>query len=188
MIPGTVTILLKMKNTLFALTLLSVLVSCTQSNTSQTDKIKDVVFEVPELLAVAMDSLDKKIQISGLVTHVCSHSGRRCFIEDTTGEHSIKIEASETLGQFSRELMGQQITVTGVVKENRLTAEYINEWETEVNEKSIAEAENEGESCASELANIESMRKWMKEHGTDYYSIFYIEGLSYTDNQTEAVH
>lgn len=173
-----------MKN-IFYVSLVVLAISACKNNQSNEMAVPEAtVYEVPELLSIAFDSLNKEVQVTGLVTHVCSHSGRRCFIEDTTGEHSIRVEATDSIGRFDRELMGSEITVTGFIKEERLSTDYINNWELELKEQGLKEAENDGESCAAELANINSMREWMKEHNTDYYSIFFIEGTSFTQNET----
>ena len=169
-----------MKKVFLTLGVILAFISCT-SNASKQDKDEPQnVFDVPQLLSVAIDSVDKEVTVKGLVTHVCSHSGRRCFLEDSTGEYSVKVEATDTLGTFDRAIMGTEIIVSGILREKRLSAEYINDWEIEIKEKHAHEAEEGGEKCASELANITSMREWMKEHNKDYYSIFYIDGISYT--------
>ena len=45
--------------------------------------------------------------------------------------------------------------------------------------KSKKNIENDGEHCASELGNIQEMRDWMKANNKDYYSIIYLDGVSY---------
>jgi hypothetical protein len=134
---------------------------------------------VDQLLLKVESLIEKKVTVHGTVTHVCSHAGRRCFIIDPAGEKSIRIEALGQIESFSRELTGSDIKVKAVLKETRLTADEIDEWEIEVIEENPEDANTEGEHCSAEMSNIRKMRDWMKEHGKDYYSIYYLEGLSY---------
>jgi hypothetical protein len=50
--------------------------------------------------------------------------------------------------------------------------------EKDVEKKKVEDAT--AESCAAELSNISDMRKWMKDHGKDYFVIYFMDGLSYT--------
>ena len=152
------------------------LVACnskTQTNTGE----KSV--DVAQLLDVIDQNVDQEITITGIVNHVCTHSGRRCFLIDSTGEYSIRVEASGDIESFSQEIMGSQIKVKALVREDRLSAEEITEMEAEVLEKHPEDAENNGENCSAEMANINKMRQWMKDHNKDYYAMYYVDGLSY---------
>ncbi len=146
--------------------------------TSETDSQKEKVYELSEFMKIANDSLDKEVHIKGTVSHICSHSGRRCFLVDSTGDISVKVEATGNINGFNRELSGMEVEITGVVREKRLYTDYINEWETKVlaKEKDI---EQGGEHCASEMQNIQDMRNWMAENKKDYYQIIYLDGTDY---------
>jgi len=130
------------------------------------------------LLFNAEGQLDKTIKLTGVVTHTCKHSGKRCFLADADGDETIRVEAGGKINGFNRELIGSTITVTGVLKERRLTKEYIDQWEESLKEKAVEE-DGTAENCTAENNNISKMRKWMKEHGKDYYSIFFMEGIDY---------
>lgn len=143
----------------------------------QTTQEKSV--DVAQLLNVVDQNVDQEVYITGTVNHVCTHSGRRCFLIDSTGEYSIKVEAAGEIGSFSQEQIGTVIKVKGVVREEKLTAEEINQMEADVLQKHPEDAENNGENCSAEMANVNMMREWMKEHGKDYYAIYYVDGLSY---------
>ncbi|HKM93563.1 MAG TPA: hypothetical protein VJY41_07925 [Prolixibacteraceae bacterium] len=161
----------------FLLIVFSLLVfaSCNfKQHDSHVDELK-----VEDLLRVAEQNIEKELTISGRINHVCSHSGRRCFIVDSTGEFSIRIEAAGEIENFGKELMGNLIKVTGILKENRLMASEIDEMANDVIAEHPSDAEPNGEHCSAEMTNINKMRSWMKEHGKNYYSIFYIEGIRY---------
>ncbi len=163
--------------TLLILTL--ILSACGGTKKQDATKTKEVTYmEVTDFMKISMDSIGKEVRVKGTVSHVCSHSGRRCFIVDPTGEQSIKIEASGEIKSFGRELSGTDIKVVGIVRETRLQPEYLNEWEAKVKAKE-KDIENNGESCATEMNNIQEMRDWMKENNKDYYSIIYLDGIRY---------
>lgn len=134
---------------------------------------------VTQLLTIVDQQIDQELTIIGAVNHVCSHSGRRCFLIDSIGDNTIRVEVGGTIESFSKELVGNTIKVKGIVREDRLTLAEIEEMELEVLEKHPEDAEATGETCSAEMSNILKMREWMKEHGKDYYAIYYVDGLSY---------
>lgn len=159
------------------------IVSCNSNKSNKTtedisEEVVATVYTVPSLLENAESLIDQEIQITGLVDHVCSHSGRRCFLIDSVADESIKVEAAGDIESFNKELIGNNLLVTGILKEQQLKATEIDEWETKLVEE-YGDVENGGEQCASEMANITSMREWMKKHEKDYYAIYYVDGLSY---------
>lgn len=135
------------------------------------------VYSINELMEVADQMLGKEVSLNGLVNHVCAHSGKRCILKNGKGDLSIRVEAVGELEGFEKEIAGNDIKVTGTLREKRLDQAAINEWETEVLEKH--KGEEESGHCSSEMANITEMRNWMKENKKDYYSIYYLDGNSY---------
>ena len=146
---------------------------------SQCSASKYPVIELDELFAVADQNLEDTITVVGYVTHTCKHAGKRCFIVGESQEASFRIEAKGEIGGFNRELTGSKLAVTGVVKERRLSQEFIAEMEKDVNSR--MEEDGSAESCAAELSNIEDMRKWMKDNDKDYYVIYFMDGLSFDE-------
>jgi hypothetical protein len=136
------------------------------------------VFGLDSLMKVADRELDKNVKVTGYVTHTCKHSGKRCFIVGESQTISMRVEAKGDIGGFNRELVGSKIEVSGILKERRLTKDYIAEMEKDVELKKTEDGT--AESCAAELSNIADMRKWMKDNGKDYYSIYYMDGLNFT--------
>jgi hypothetical protein len=134
-------------------------------------------FELDNLLAVAEQEVDNQITVVGYVTHTCKHSGKRCFIVGESQEASLRVEAKGEIGGFNRELVGSKLSISGILKERRLSREYIAEIEKDVNLKK--QEDGAAESCEAELSNIADMRKWMKDHHKDYYVIYYMDGLSF---------
>jgi len=169
-----------MKN-LFLLAVLSIaMISCIgnkkKSNVS-TEASEYSVFELDNLLAVADQELENTLIVVGYVTHTCKHSGKRCFIIGESQKATIRIEAKGEIAGFNRELVGSKLSVTGVLKERRLSEEFISDMEKDVNKR--IEEDGSAETCAAELSNISDMRQWMKDNNKDYYVIYYMDGLSF---------
>jgi len=136
------------------------------------------VYDLDSLLQIAEQEVDKTVKVVGYVTHTCKHSGKRCFIVGESQTASMRVEAKGEIGGFNRELIGSKLAIIGEFKERRLSREYIDQMEKDVNLKK--EEDGAAESCAAELSNINDMRKWMKDNNKDYYSIFYMDGQNYT--------
>ena len=128
---------------------------------------------VAKLLGAASGLVGKTVVVTGMVDHVCSHSGRRCFIADDKEDLSIRVEAKGEIKGFNKELVGSTIEVTGILREQKLPKAKIEEMEAAARKK------NDGDHCSTELNNVLNMKKWMKDNQKDYYSIYYIDGSSY---------
>lgn len=133
---------------------------------------------VEDILKDAEKNVDKEVVLKGFITHTCKHSGRRCFVMGKDQKTSVRVEAKGNIGGFNRELIGSEVIIKGILRENRLTKEYIDQAEEELKEKQ-GKAEGNGETCDAEMNNIQSMREWMKANNKDYYSIYYIDGTEY---------
>lgn len=58
--------------------------------------------DVNGLLNVAEEQLNDTVVLKGVVKHTCSHSGRRCFIADSTGKLTIRVEAGGNIQSFNK--------------------------------------------------------------------------------------
>ncbi len=163
---------------LMAVLALSVACQNKTKNDNSERKTEAKIIVVDQLLANAETMVDKEITVQGHVTHTCKHSGKRCFIVGDDAKLSIRVEAGGDIQGFNRELVGNTIAVKGILKERRLSEEYIAQWEEKVK---LKEAKEDGtaETCSAEMNNISNMRKWMEENNKDYYSIYFVNGLSY---------
>lgn len=160
--------------------------ACGNSSKKQTNEVASdtasvslsSAMGVEDVLAKAEENVGKEITVRGLVTHTCKHSGRRCFIVGADGKTSIRVEAKGEIGGFNRELIGSEIIVKGILRENKLSKEYIDQMEKAVNDKKAQET-GSAESCESEMKNIKAMREWMKANNKEAYSVYYVDGMSY---------
>ena len=175
-----------MKKIFFVLVAVLSLTACGNGNKStnnessakeETVAISKAVY-VDDLLTNAASQVDKEVIVKGVITHTCKHSGRRCFIVGQDQKTSIRVEAKGNIGGFNRELIGSEIAVKGILRENRLTKEYIDQMEEQVNDKQGKE-DGSAETCEAEMNNINGMREWMKANNKDFYSLYFIDGQEY---------
>ena len=136
---------------------------------------KSLTLNIEQVMEVAADKVGQEISFKGVVNHVCAHSGKRCILKNADGSLSLRVEATGDLEGFNKEIAGNDLLVTGILREKRLATSEIDEMESEV--KGISE--EGGKHCSSELKNIKEMREWMKANNKDYYAIYYIDGTSY---------
>jgi hypothetical protein len=60
--------------------------------------------------------LGQKVQIDGLVVHVCKHGGKKMFIVGDNPDIRVKIDASEEVTVFGAELEGSTVSVQGIIQ------------------------------------------------------------------------
>ena len=169
--------------------IIAICLLCMSCNLKQKETKKDNIEEnqlvqteksvvtIDQLMVNAEQLVGKEVHLKGLVNHVCAHSGKRCILKNAAGNLSIRIEATEGLEGFDKEIAGNDIEVSGILRVKRLDSASIDKFEAEV--KAKHDAEDGGENCSSEMANIKEMRDWMKENNKDYYAIYYVEGENY---------
>ncbi|GEM_PF-196869 len=127
---------------LLTFTLMALLfTACGQQESQDTDAAAGDVMKVTALLEQPEPMNDKEVVLEGTVTHVCKHGGRRVHLTDVETNEKIRVEAPEDMPAFARELEGSDIVVTGVLKETRIDAAYLDEWEAEI--RQAAEEGNE---------------------------------------------
>ena len=160
---------------LFSVVAVFALFSC--SGNKQQVETAASAFEVDQLLTVAEQQVDETVTVVGYVTHTCKHSGKKCFIVGESQNVSLRVEAQGEIETFSADLVGSKLLITGVLKEQHISEETINELENSV--KLLENQEGMEEVCAAEMSNINDMRQWMKDHGKDYYAMYYMDGLKY---------
>lgn len=161
----------------------TILTSCSQNKNAETthkNAEEKQVSELTEILANSDNLLNQEVCFKGWVSHTCKHSGRRCFIKSADGSVSIRVEAGGKINGFNKELTGENMEITGILKLNKLSQQYLEDWQAKVEAKnSSVDIENGGEQCSAELNNIQQMRAWMKKNKKDFYPIYYVNGTDY---------
>jgi len=145
---------------------------------------------VENLMASIDNYIDKDIIVSGTVSHVCAHGGKRLFLIGENPDIAIKVIPNEEIGVFSKDLEGSLINIYGKVKELRIDEAYITDMEKEMSEGIESEAAHthDGEHNAEEkevgldsaqVAKIAEMRQEVAESGKGYISQYWIEATKF---------
>jgi len=160
------------------------------NESSQAQVTEDVnateVQNVDAILASPDDYTDKTIRISGLVTHVCKHSGQRLHLSSTDSDKKIRVEATGDISNFQRELEGSNILVQGEFKKQVINEEYLVKWESELEGAKIHsdgehdEHEEEGETKAQK-SQIEQLRQRLAETENGEIVSYWIDGKEYSE-------
>src|SRR5690554_175536 len=109
----------RMKNYLLLIAALVIsMVSCKQS--AQQDSYScdatpvethALIFDADTIYTIAETFIDQPITVKGYATHVCSHSGKRCFLTGDGQKYSIRGDAEGDIGRFDQEQVGKLLTV-----------------------------------------------------------------------------
>jgi hypothetical protein len=196
-----------MKKFVILFLMTSLVLSCGQgkkeSSTGQAGELQSIT--VIDFLNDAGAYVEKPVLIRGTVVHVCRHGGQRMFIIDENGEERVRITTGEDIPEFDIELEGEEVEVSGIVRELIIDETYLAEWEAEVLEGSKIErgegheggvghgdhhgdvidpgeaaqpAEGEDE-LESQLDRIQSVREEIAQSGEDHLSDFWIETIAF---------
>lgn len=139
---------------------------------------KGTVYTLSKLLAGIDTQIGKEVKVRGIVTHVCKHAGKKCFITGEDGKGSLQVMAEGKIKAFDQELIGSEIEVTGTVREYRMAKDAIDGQEQSAHDL-IEKKEGSMEQCDAVLNNVKEMREWMIKNKKDYFAIFYVDGTTY---------
>ncbi len=165
--------------------------ACGQKPEAENTDIANIM-TVSQLLDGPEQFIDKEFTVEGTVTHVCKHGGRRVHITELEPNVKIRIEAPEDMAAFARELEGSDVVVTAILRETRIDAAYLDEWEAEVLEgmerenhdhatpSATAEVEeNDGHVEPQGLDAVNAKREELKASGKPYISQWYADAVTY---------
>ena len=170
--------------------------ACQNSGKQEIKSDEVVVIAVDEMQKLGAELVGKKVTVTGTVTHVCKQTGERCYLMGSTEDASIRVEAGKSIGSFTQELMGSDLTVNGVVAEFLVDEDYLNKMEAlamageESNEDHIfghgGSGNHDAETGlvdANRLNQIAEMRQQLQDSGNPYLTIYYVNGDTFEENQ-----
>ena len=130
------------KRTLGIFIITTILFSCgNKTEKKEAVSEKEVAMITVDFLKTNIESfVDKDVVVAGIVNHVCSHGGKRMFMMGENPDLVIKVTPNDKIGVFEKELEGNLVFVTGVLKELRINEEYVANLEKEVEAGSDNEA------------------------------------------------
>ena len=176
-----------------------VMVSCGGNNTKNADDNSTEAvaatgaMDIDSLMANAEELTDELVEIEGICTHICSHSGRKIFLMGSDDSKIIRIDSGE-LGAFDQKCVNSIVKVKGMLKEERIDEAYLKHWE-ELEAANAAEEHGDGEGgCSTEKAargetgntveeRIAGFRARIAERkeatGKEYLSFYFVEATAY---------
>lgn len=170
-----------MKNLLLVITICTLLFSCNTEPKKTAEVAQESEIEVVEtpLLVLgefdtkAGDFVSKEIKVQGIVDHVCKHGGKKILLVTDDGDAHVFSEE-----RFDEELMGSEITVTGVVLEERIDEAYLLKLEAD-NIKSHSEGKSNEEQFNNKKKHVQEYRDQMKADNVDHISNYSLQYVSH---------
>lgn len=155
-----------------------------QTDENQTEANVETEQTTPEIALGDFESLagnhvDSEILVSGIVDHVCKHGGKKILL--ATDDANVHV-MSET--RFNDDLMGSEIIVTGIVREERYDESYCLKME-EDNIKSHSEGETDDELFERKKEHVAFLRDSMKTAGVDHLSSYSLDYVSHIEKKVE---
>ena len=143
-------------------------------NTEQTNKTTDKpVLALADFNMKAGKWIGKEVQVNGIVDHVCKHGGKKLLLVNDKGDVHV---VSET--RFDDALIGDEVALTGVVKEFKVDEAYCLQKE-EDHMQNHKEGTDSDEVYAKKMKEIKSYRDSMKVAGVDHLSFYSLDYISH---------
>jgi hypothetical protein len=136
----------------------------------------------------------KEVVITGTVSHVCRHSGKKLFLFGADPEKTVKINAGGQVAAFDIKYEGTDVEITGtVIEDEKIDANYLNEWEadikkmTEDKDQKVCNEENKAitgqtsdkavvkDTVEDPYKDVKEFRKKLAESGKTYISVYAID-------------
>lgn len=175
------------------------LTSCGGSSKQEaatTDSI--VAISVDEVLANPDSLVGQTITIEGVCSHLCKHGGKKAFVLGSGDSQLLRCESTPEMGgAFSKETIHKPISVTGILREERIDEAAVKRMEEQyANQEAAVDATTEAavgcdtERQARGQADITTIEERMRDYririaqrdsieGKPYLSFYYLESKSY---------
>ncbi|SNR77311.1 hypothetical protein SAMN06265371_11232 [Lutibacter agarilyticus] len=170
-----------MKNILVVFTISLFLFSCKtatkneekNTGTAAIEIVETPVLTLGEFDSKASDFVSKEIKVQGIVDHVCKHGGKKILLVTDEGDAHVFSEE-----RFDESLKGSEISLTGIVLEERIDEAYLLKME-EDNIKSHSEGKSNEEQFNNKKKHLQNYRDQMKADGTDHISNYSLQYVSH---------
>ncbi len=173
-----------MQKFIIILSVLALSISCAErtkkaektegQNIEQTsDEAEKPVLALADFDGEASKWVDKEVKVKGIVDHVCKHGGKKLLLVNDSGDVHVE---SET--RFDDALIGDEITLSGVVKEFVVDEAYCLQKE-EDHLQNHKEGTDSDEVYANKMKQIEIYRDSMKVAGVDHLSFYSLDYVSH---------
>ncbi|NVN95694.1 MAG: hypothetical protein HXX18_10475 [Bacteroidetes bacterium] len=172
-------------------------IGCKNKGKQKTDST-NVAITVDSFLVKPETWAGKDIVITGTVSHICKHSGKKLFLFGADPETTVKVNAGGEMSTFDLKYEGTDVEITGtVIEDQKVDANFLNDWEAEIkasledkdqkvctedgkalkgqkNKKGEAQVKETSEET-DPYASVKEFRKKLEESGKTYISIYAID-------------
>ena len=177
-----------MKKIIIVLSVLVLNISCAENtkkdnkkevkNSETTEKVaENPVLALADFDGVAAKWVNKEVQVNGIVDHVCKHGGKKLLLVNDKGDVHVE---SET--RFDDALIGDEVTLVGVVKEFKVDEAYCLQKE-EDHLQNHKEGTDSDEVYAQKMKQIKIYRDSMKVAEVDHLSFYSLDYVSHQVNK-----
>ncbi len=150
------------------------------------------VYTVDQLVAQTPDLVGQTVTVKGTCEHVCTSSGKKIFLSTENGK-LFRFNAGDKVDKFNRAALGKDVTITGVVTENRTYMADLEKLEArliEAEKKKAAAAEHCSTDAKANDENTEStplqrvraqkdkLSKQIAAGGKDYLASYTVNGCN----------
>lgn len=160
-----------------------------EGKTSEKDSVITTVFKVDDLLASADQLVNKTITVEGECSHLCTHTGKKLFLEGDSEDAMIRAESDKP---FRQECINKKVLVTGKLIEEKIDEAYLTNWESELAAKADsltdegctterrAVGQKEIQSSSDRIADFRTrIAEEEANTGKDYLAFYHIETANY---------
>jgi hypothetical protein len=145
---------------------------------------------VRKVLTDGPSLVGQPVVLEGFVTGVCHSGGKKAFLHDLDpdAKGNLRVERTGDMPVFDQELNGQTLRVSGVVRELRIDAAYLDSWEARVKAAHAEKDEKkecDGHDCDSSLSNdaaikrINALRAQLAKSSKGYLSSIWVDGTTW---------
>lgn len=168
------------------------------SDATKEQTAHNSALEVDSLLANGETLIGKEVTVKGICTHTCKHGAKKIFLMGSDDTQTLRVEADDKIGAFDTKCVNSMVSVTGILKEERIDEAYLQNWEAEL-KADAAEKHGEGEAGCStekkargETANTDQDRindfrtkiaERQAKSGKSYLSFYFVEASKYEIEQ-----
>ncbi len=168
---------LKLLQLLFFATATTAFISCATTTKGQMD-----VITVDNLMQNADDYINDTITVRGFCTSVCNNGGDHMTIMGEDSTAVIEVRANRELFSFDTKALYSNVSITGILTENRVSEEFLNDWEFRL-DQSLEGGGGNPTAVAQLKEQILMIRTAIAERieseGKNYWSQYKIASLEY---------
>jgi len=153
------------------------LISCHQKKA--VDAHESVI--LVQLKAYPTDYIGKKMTVTGTVSHVCREGGQKMFVYQSQSDSLIRITTGHALTEFTLDMEGKQVQVTGIFSQLKIDEAYLAELEKGQMNNEEHKSENPSIHKNEPVpGNIQRLRERIAESEEGFITDQWIEAESFT--------